>query len=115
MSNTIDFPTLTVIVGLFVSGCSIAAFVLGRKKEATTEGKRCGILETDIKNISNQIGEMKNSFDRMNIKLDAAEEKRELEYRNMLVSMTELSTNYSSLHSRVDKIEKKLDLNKGGA
>ena len=108
MTN-LDISLLVVLIGLVVSACSIAAFFLGRKKEATQDGQKSGAIETDIKNISRQIDEMKNSFDRMNLKMDTVDEKRETEYRNMLVSMTELSSSYKSLHKRVDAIEQKLD------
>ena len=107
--TTVDISLLVVLIGLVVSACSIAAFFLGRKKEATQDGQKSGVIESDIKNMSRQMEEMKNSFDRMNLKMDTVDEKRESEYRNMLVSITELSSSYKSLHKRVDAIEQKLD------
>lgn len=107
--ETVDISLLVVLVGLVVSTCSIAAFFLGRKKEATYDGQKSGAIETDIKNISRQVDEMKTSFDRMNLKMDTVDEKRECEYRTMLVSVTELSASYESLHKRVDTIEQKID------
>ena len=112
MTN-IDISLLVIIVGLVVSACSIAAFFLGRKKEATAEGNKSGVIESDIKNISRQMEEMKTSFDRMNLKMDTVDEKRESEYRTMLVSVTELTSSYKSLHKRVDAIEQKLDYRRG--
>ena len=108
MTN-LDISMLVILVGLVVSACSIAAFFLGRKKEANTEGQKSGAIETDIRNISRQMEDMKNSFDKMNLKMDTVDEKRETEYRNMLVSVTELTSSYKSLHKRVDTIEQKLD------
>ena len=107
--TTVDISLLVVLIGLVVSACSIAAFFLGRKKEATAEGQKSGVIESDIKNISRQMEDMKNSFDRMNLKMDTVDEKRETEYRNMLVSVTELTSSYKSLHKRVDTIEQKLN------
>ena len=86
--------------------CSI---LFREKKEATQDGQKSGAIETDIKNISRQIDEMKTSFDRMNLKMDTVDEKRESEYRTMLVSVAELTSSYKSLHKRVDAIEQKLD------
>jgi len=107
--TTIDISLLVVLIGLVVSVCSIAAFFLGRKKEATQKGRESGALQTDIKNISRQIDEMKCSFDRLNLKLDTVNEKRENEYRTMLVSVAELTSCYKALHQRVDAIEQKLE------
>lgn len=108
MTN-LDISILVILVSLVVSACSIAAFFLGRKKEATAEGQKSGAIETDIRNISHQMEDMKNSFDKMNLKMDTVDEKRETEYRNMLVSVTELTSSYKSLHKRVDTIEQKLN------
>ena len=111
--TTIDISLLVVLIGLVVSVCSIAAFFLGRKKEATQKGRESGALQTDIKNISRQIDEMKCSFDRLNLKLDTVNEKRENEYRTMLVSVAELTSCYKAFHQRVDVIEQKLNCRRG--
>jgi len=111
--TTIDISLLVMLIGLVVSACSIAAFFLGRKKEAAQEGQESGALQTDIKNISRQIDEMKISFDKLNLKLDTVNEKRENEYRTMLVNVTELTSCYKALHQRVDAIEQKLDYRRG--
>ena len=111
--TTVDISLLVVLIGLVVSACSIAAFFLGRKKEATQDGQKSGAIETDIKNISRQVDEMKTSFDRMNLKMDTVDEKRESEYRTMLVSVAELTSSYKSLHKRVNAIEQKLDYRRG--
>ncbi len=111
--TTIDISLLVMLIGLVVSACSIAAFFLGRKKEATQKGQESGALQTDIKNISRQIDEMKCSFDRLNLKLDIVDEKRENEYRTMLVSVAELTSSYKALHQRVDVIEQKLNCRRG--
>lgn len=111
--TTVDISLLVVLIGLVASACSIAAFFLGRKKEATQDGQKSGAIQTDIKNISRQMNEMKTSFDTMNLKMDTVDEKRESEYRTMLVSVTELTSSYKSLHKRVDAIEQKLDYRRG--
>lgn len=105
----LDISVLVIIIGLVVSSCSIAAFFLGRKKEATAEGNKSGIIESNVKSIFCQLTEIKTSFDRMSLKMDQMDEKRESEYRNMLVGMTELSASYKSLHKRVDAIEHKIE------
>ena len=107
--TTIDISLLVMLISVVVSACSIAAFFLGRKKEAAQEGQKSGALQTDIRNISRQIDEMKCSFDRLNLKLDTVNEKRENEYRTMLVNVTELTSCYKALHQRVDAIEQKLE------
>lgn len=103
----LDITLLVTVVGLIVSVCSIAAFFLGRKKEASSEGRNTGILETDIKNISRQLQDMRVSFDRLSIKIETVDERRENEYRELFVQVTELKSSYKSLHKRLDAIEAK--------
>lgn len=105
-----DNSTVAILLSISVSVCSILAFLLGRKKEASQDGKRSGVIETDIRNMSLQVTEMKKSLDVINDKLADSNEKRETEYRHMLVQMTELSSSYKSLHKRVDAIEQKCDI-----
>jgi len=100
---------LASLLGIAVSICSITAFYIGRKKEAVGEGKANGVLETDIKNISTQLKEMKEAFDKLSGKMDMVDEKRESEYRAMLIKTTELDASYKSLHRRVDEVEKRLN------
>lgn len=104
-----DMVSLSAIIGLLVAACSIAAFLLGRRKEANLEGKNSGIMESEIKNISRQIQDMKESFDKVNTKLEVGDEKREREYRETIIKVTELLQNYKSLHKRVDCIEDKVN------
>lgn len=99
---------IAVILAILVPICAIAGFYFGRKKEASDKGKNEGVIETTISNVAAQIGEVKNSVDKMSYKIDGMAEKSERDYRDILVQVTKLDSSYKSLHIRVDEMEKRI-------
>ena len=108
----LDGVTLTGIIGIagFISTLmSIAAFWLGQKKAASPEGKDKGLMESDMNNLKEAMKTLTKSFDTLTIKLETQDEKREKDYREMLISLTEVKSSYKSLHIRVDDLCKRME------
>lgn len=105
----ISWGAVVAIVALCCSVCSIASFLLGRRKVAQDEGKEEGSLATDLKYIKDTIKDTTKSLDALNVKLDAQNKQREEDYRDLLVKFTELKSSYKSLHIRVDEMCRRID------
>lgn len=105
----LNWGAVAAVVALCCSLCSITAFLLGRRKVAQDEGKEEGSLKTDIQYIKDTIRDTTKSLDALSIKLDAQDKQREEDYRQMLVQITELKSSYTSLHIRVDEMNKRID------
>lgn len=117
MNQTVDVSVLVVILSIVVSVCTIAGFLLGRKQAAKDTGKQEGSTTADLKHLSDSFSKMEKAIDslstkidlsneRMAVKIDGANDKREQEYREMLVKATRLEESQKSLHKRIDFIEK---------
>ena len=105
----LSWGAVVAVVALCCSLCSIASFLLGRRKVAQDEGKQEGSLATDLKYIKETIKDTTKSLDALNVKLDAQSKQREEDYRDLLVQLTELKASYKSLHIRVDNISRRVD------
>lgn len=101
---------IVATVGLCCSICSIAAFVLGRKKAATEDAEKQGSLRTDLQYIKDTVRDNVKSVDGLSAKLDAQSAQREQEYREMLVQSTELNVKYNLLSAEVGSIKKEIAL-----
>lgn len=104
----LTWGAVAAMVAICVSVCSIASFLLGRRKAATEEGEEDGSLKTDLHYIKETIRDTTKSLDTLSIKLDAQSKQREEDYRSLLVKFTELSTKHESLNNRVHKMEKEI-------
>ena len=105
----LTWGAVVAFVALCCSLCSIAAFLLGRRKAAQDEGKEEGSLKTDIQYIKDTIRDTTKSLDALSLKLDAQDKQREEDYRQLLIQITELKSSYKSLHIRVDEMNKRID------
>lgn len=105
----VSWGAVVAIVSLCCSLCSVASFMLGRKKVAEEDGKEEGTLATDLKYIKETIKDTTKSLETLNAKLDAQNKQREEDYRALLVSFTELKASYKSLHIRVDELQRRVD------
>lgn len=105
----LTWGAVVAVVALCCSLCSIASFLLGRRKVATEEGKEEGSLKTDIQYIKDTIRDTTKSLDALSLKLDAQDKQREEDYRQLLVQLTELKSSYKSLHIRVDEMQRRID------
>lgn len=105
----LTWGAVVAVVALCCSLCSIASFLLGRRKVANEEGKEEGSLKTDIQYIKDTIRDTTKSLDALSLKLDAQDKQREEDYRQLLVQLTELKSSYKSLHIRVDEMQRRID------
>lgn len=105
----LSWGAVVAVVALCCSICSIASFLIGRKNAAKDQGQKEGSLKTDIQYIKETIRDTTKSLDALSIKLDAQDKKREEDYRDMLIQLTELKSNYKSLHIRVDEMNRRID------
>ena len=96
---------VVAVVAFCCSLCSVASFLLGRKKIALDEGKEEGTLATDLRYIKDTIKDTTKSLEALTTKLDAQGKQREADYRELLVKFTELKVSYDSLCNRVDTME----------
>lgn len=105
----LNWGAVVAVVALFCSLCSIASFLLGRRKVAQDKGKEEGSLKTDIQYIKDTIRDTTKSLDALSLKLDAQDKQREEDYRQLLIQITELKSSYKSLHIRLDETNKRID------
>lgn len=105
----LSWGAVVAVVALCCSLCSVASFLLGRRKVAQDEGKQEGSWATDLKYIKETIRDTTKSLDALNVKLDSQNKQREEDYRELLVQITELRASYKSLHIRVDNISRRVD------
>lgn len=105
----LSWGAVVAVVALCCSLCSVASFLLGRRKVAQDEGKEEGTLATDLKYIKETIKDTTKSLDALGVKLDAQSKQREEDYRDLLVKFTELKSSYKSLHIRVDELQRRID------
>lgn len=106
--DNITVPELIGISGLVSTILSIVAFWLGRKQAITVEGKTRGQLESDLGYLKESVGKLTSAFDTLTTKLELQDEKREKDYRAVLVELAELKARYSMLNTRVEEISKYL-------
>lgn len=85
--------------------CTIAGFLLGRKKEALEKGQKEGSVSADLKYIKDTMTDLKVSVEKLDIKIDNNQEKINTDYKNLLVEVTKLKESDKELHMRVDKLE----------
>lgn len=105
----LSWGAVVAVVAFCCSLCSVASFLLGRRKVAQDEGKEEGTLATDLKYIKETIKDTTKSLDALNVKLDAQNKRQEQDYRDLLVQLTELKSSYKSLHIRVDEIQRRIN------
>lgn len=105
----LSWGAVVAVVALCCSLCSVASFLLGRRKVAQDEGKQEGTLATDLQYIKETIKDTTKSLEALNVKLDAQSKQREEDYRDLLVQLTELKSSYKSLHIRVDEMQRRIN------
>lgn len=107
--NGMTLGDIGALLAICTSICSVASFYVGRQRAATEEGEKEGHVSTDLQYIKDYIRDTSKSLDALTAKLDAQNKQREQDYRELLVKMTELKTNYESMLLRVDNLEKQVE------
>lgn len=103
--NDLTLGGLIAVLGVFVSLCSIASFYFGRKKAASDDARETGGIMTDLKYIKESVERTSKTVDTLSTKMDTTDQKRENEYRELLVEFTKLQQSHKSLQHRVESIE----------
>ena len=103
-----DLAQIVTLLGIFTALCSLASFYLGRKKAATDSAARAAQEETrvmvDLQYIKDTVKDTTRCIEHLAQKLDAQNEAREKQYRDILIEFTELKGSYRALHERVDNL-----------
>ena len=105
----LSWGAVVAVVAFCCSLCSVASFLLGRRKVAQDEGKQEGSLATDLQYIKETMKDTTKSLESLSTKLDEQNKQREEDYRDLLVKFTELKSSYKSLHTRVDEIHRRIN------
>ena len=100
----ITWGGIVALLGVCTSGCSVAAFFIGRRKAATDAAKEDTKMSLDLQYIKDTLRETTKSIDKLVTKMDAQHEAREQQYREMLVEFTKLKSSYTALHNRLDAL-----------
>lgn len=87
---------------------SIASVFRSNKKDSQQDGANAGEVQADLRYIKQQLEEIKHGMTDTDVKIDRKFETIEKEYRDLLLSNTELTQQYKSLHRRVDEMNQKI-------
>ncbi len=88
---------------------SIIGVLKSSKKDSQKDGANAGEVQSDLRYIKQQLEEIKRGMTDTDVKIDRKFENIERDYRNLLMSNTELIQQYKSLHRRVDNIDKQIN------
>ena len=104
--ENMSWGLLVGMASLIATLCTIAGFLLGRRKEAIAEGQQDGTFKADITYIKNTMTDLKTSVEKLDNKIDSNQEKLNDEYRQLLVEVVKLKEASSEMQQRIGKLEK---------
>lgn len=104
--ENMSWGLLVGMASLIATLCTIAGFLLGRRKEAVAEGQQDGTFKADITYIKNTMTDLKTSVEKLDNKIDSNQEKLNDEYRQLLVEVVKLKEASSEMQQRIGKLEK---------
>lgn len=103
--ENMSWGLLVGVASLIATLCTIAGFLLGRKKEAVAEGQQDGTVQSDIKYIRTTMTDLKISVEKLDNKIDSNQEKLNNEYKQLLIEVIRLKELSKELQNRIDKLE----------
>lgn len=103
--ENVSWGLLVGLASLIATLCTIAGFLLGRKKEAVAKGQQDGTFQSDIKYIKTTMTDLKVSVEKLDNKIDSNQEKLNNEYKQLLIEVIRLKELSKELQSRLDKLE----------
>lgn len=112
--DAVTVTGLGISLGLVVSFCSISSFFLGRKKAAKEDGIKQGIVESDVKYLREIVDDIKKNQTDLTTKLDEKEQRRELEYRELVINHISIREECKAISERVYSIEETIKTVIGG-
>lgn len=104
--ENISWGLLVGMASLIATLCTIAGFLLGRRKEAVAEGQQDGTFKADITYIKNTMTDLKTSVEKLDNKIDSNQEKLNDEYKQLLVEVVKLKESSAEMQQRIGKLEK---------
>ena len=104
--ENMSWGLLVGIASLIATLCTIAGFLLGRRKEAVAEGQQDGTFKADITYIKNTMTDLKTSVEKLDNKIESNQEKLNDEYKQLLVEVVKLKEASAEMQQRVGKLEK---------
>ena len=104
--ENMSWGLLVGMASLIATLCTIAGFLLGRRKEAVAEGQQDGTFKADITYIKNTMTDLKTSVEKLDNKIDSNQEKLNDEYRQLLVEVVKLKEASAEMQQRIGKLEK---------
>lgn len=104
--ENISWGLLVGMASLIATLCTIAGFLLGRRKEAVAEGQQDGTFKADITYIKNTMTDLKTSVEKLDNKIDSNQEKLNDEYKQLLVEVVKLKESSAEMQQRIVKLEK---------
>ena len=113
MEDSSVISTVLSIIAVIATVSNILSFILGRKSAMLAEGQSRGITESNFKAIFEHLDEIQTKMDRTADKTEEREQRREKEYRELLIAVAEVTASYKSLHKRVDRVECLVENRKG--
>lgn len=103
--DNMSWVLLGGIASLVATVCTIAGFLLGRKKEAVEEGQKEGSVSADLSYIKHTMTDLKISVEKLDNKIDNNQEKLNNDYKQLLIEVTKLKENTKELQIRIEKLE----------
>lgn len=104
--ENMSWGLLVGMASLIATLCTIAGFLLGRRKEAVAEGQQDGTFKADITYIKNTMTDLKTSVEKLDNKIDSNQEKLNDEYKQLLVEVVKLKEASAEMQQRIGKLEK---------
>ena len=105
-----DWGSIVAIVAFCCSLSSIAAFYFGRRNAAQEEAREEAKVALDLKYIKDTVGDQTKALEALGSKFDDQNEKREKEYRELLVKFTEIQTKHRLLREEVTAMKQEIAL-----
>lgn len=104
--ENMSWGLLVGLASLIATLCTIAGFLLGRRKEAVAEGQQDGTFKADITYIKNTMTDLKTSVEKLDNKIESNQEKLNDEYKQLLVEVVKLKEASNEMQQRIGKLEK---------
>ena len=104
--ENMSWGLLVGLASLIATLCTIAGFLLGRRKEAIAEGQQDGTFKSDITYIKNTMTDLKTSVEKLDNKIESNQEKLNDEYKQLLVEVVKLKEASNEMQQRIGKLEK---------
>ena len=109
MQENLSLSNVYAVLVFISCVLSIISVLKSGKKDSQQDGVSDGEVQSDLRYIKQQLEEIKHGMTNTDVKIDRKFENIEKDYRDLLMSNTELIQQYKSLHRRVDTIDQQIN------